>query len=166
MGTASGMMVEENLAIAARRGKKLSLRWGFRDESTKPLFEIADGSADCSQSRLYSLFAIRCRCDGRGGNRPNIQWVQCGKRFLWVDDLRRTGCRFPSNIRRRNKTGPAFGRRRYTGTSFSLRRLSPSHAGIRHSGNHLVQFGGRAKMHDFVRIIAVWLRAGTYEGSL
>ncbi len=32
MGTASGMMVEENLAIAARRGKKLSLRWGFRDE--------------------------------------------------------------------------------------------------------------------------------------
>jgi putative ABC transport system ATP-binding protein len=32
MGTASGMMVEENLAIAARRGRKLSLRWGFRDD--------------------------------------------------------------------------------------------------------------------------------------
>lgn len=32
MGTAAGMMIEENLAIASRRGKRLSLRWSSRKE--------------------------------------------------------------------------------------------------------------------------------------
>ena len=32
MGTAAGMMIEENLAIAARRGKTPSLRWSSRKE--------------------------------------------------------------------------------------------------------------------------------------
>ncbi|QDR81849.1 ABC transporter ATP-binding protein [Sporomusa termitida] len=32
LGTAADMMVEENLAIAARRGKKLGLRWSFRQD--------------------------------------------------------------------------------------------------------------------------------------
>ncbi len=32
LGTAAGMMVEENLALAARRGKPLGLRWGFRTD--------------------------------------------------------------------------------------------------------------------------------------
>lgn len=32
MGTAAGMMIEENLAIASRRGKSLSLRWSSRKE--------------------------------------------------------------------------------------------------------------------------------------
>ena len=32
MGTAAGMMIEENLAIAARRGQTPTLRWGSTDE--------------------------------------------------------------------------------------------------------------------------------------
>lgn len=32
LGTAADMMVEENLAIAARRGKRLGLRWSFRED--------------------------------------------------------------------------------------------------------------------------------------
>ncbi len=59
MGTASGMMVEENLAIAARRGKKLSLRWGFRDEEfiefKQKLANLNLGLEDRMKSRMGTL---------------------------------------------------------------------------------------------------------------
>ena len=59
MGTASGMMVEENLAIAARRGQKLSLRWGFRDdefvEFKERLANLNLGLEDRMKSRMVTL---------------------------------------------------------------------------------------------------------------
>jgi putative ABC transport system ATP-binding protein len=59
MGTASGMMVEENLAIAARRGKKLSLRWGFRDEEfiefKQKIANLNLGLEDRMKSRMGTL---------------------------------------------------------------------------------------------------------------
>jgi len=59
MGTASEMMVEENLAIAARRGQKLSLRWGFRDdefiEFKEKLANLNLGLEDRMKSRMATL---------------------------------------------------------------------------------------------------------------
>jgi len=59
LGTASGMMVEENLAIAARRGQKLSLRWGFRDaefiEFKEKLANLNLGLEDRLESRMGTL---------------------------------------------------------------------------------------------------------------
>jgi putative ABC transport system ATP-binding protein len=59
LGTAAGMMVEENLAIAARRGKKLSLRWGFRDdefdEFKKKLAHLNLGLEDRMKNRMGTL---------------------------------------------------------------------------------------------------------------
>ena len=59
MGTASGMMVEENLAIAARRGQKLSFRWGFRDdeyiEFKERLENLNLGLEDRMKSRMVTL---------------------------------------------------------------------------------------------------------------
>jgi len=59
LGTAAGMMVEENLAIAARRGKKLGLRWGFRDdefdEFKKKLAHLNLGLEDRMKNRMGTL---------------------------------------------------------------------------------------------------------------
>lgn len=40
MGTAAGMMIEENLAIASRRGKIPTLRWGSRKEDHQQFIEM------------------------------------------------------------------------------------------------------------------------------
>lgn len=40
MGTAAGMMIEENLAIAARRGKTPGLSWSFTDEQHEYFHEL------------------------------------------------------------------------------------------------------------------------------
>lgn len=59
LGTAAGMMVEENLALAARRGKKLGLRWGFRkDESIEFKQKLASldlGLEDQLKTRIGTL---------------------------------------------------------------------------------------------------------------
>ncbi|EGO62045.1 ABC transporter ATP-binding protein [Acetonema longum] len=59
LGTASGMMVEENLAMAARRGQKLQLRWGFRDdefaEFKEKLAKLDLGLEDRLKSRMGTL---------------------------------------------------------------------------------------------------------------
>ena len=52
-------MVEENLAIAARRGRKLTLRWGFRDEEfiefKERLANLNLGLEDRMKSRMVTL---------------------------------------------------------------------------------------------------------------
>ncbi len=40
MGTAAGMMIEENLALAARRGKTPGLSWSFNDEQHEHFYEM------------------------------------------------------------------------------------------------------------------------------
>ena len=40
MGTAAGMMIEENLAIAERRGRTPSLRWGSSEEKRQEYREL------------------------------------------------------------------------------------------------------------------------------
>lgn len=59
LGTAAGMMVEENLAMAARRGQKLHLRWGFRDdefvEFKEKLAKLDLGLEDRLKSRMGAL---------------------------------------------------------------------------------------------------------------
>lgn len=40
LGTAAGMMIEENLALAARRGKTPSLSWSFNDEQHEHFYEM------------------------------------------------------------------------------------------------------------------------------
>jgi len=67
LGTAGGMMVEENLAIAARRGKRLGLRWSFRDdefaEFKEKLVNLNLGLEDRLKSRMGTL---------SGGQRQSI----------------------------------------------------------------------------------------------
>ncbi len=46
MGTAAGMMIEENLAIAARRGKTPGLKWGLDSDNQL-------GSANCCRSWIW-----------------------------------------------------------------------------------------------------------------
>lgn len=59
LGTAAGMMVEENLALAARRGKKLGLRWAFRDdeflEFKEKLASLDLGLEDQLKTRIGAL---------------------------------------------------------------------------------------------------------------
>nr|WP_092072846.1 ATP-binding cassette domain-containing protein [Dendrosporobacter quercicolus]NSL48866.1 ATP-binding cassette domain-containing protein [Dendrosporobacter quercicolus DSM 1736]SDM50649.1 putative ABC transport system ATP-binding protein [Dendrosporobacter quercicolus] len=59
LGTAADMMVEENLAIAARRGKKLSLRWSFSEadfgEFKAKLTKLALGLEDRLKNRIGTL---------------------------------------------------------------------------------------------------------------
>ena len=59
MGTAAGMMVEENLAIASRRGQRLGLSWGFRDnefnEFKDKLANLNLGLEDRMKSRIGTL---------------------------------------------------------------------------------------------------------------
>lgn len=59
LGTAAGMMVEENLALAARRGKRLSLRWGFRNnefsEFKQKLAGLGLGLEDRMKNRIGTL---------------------------------------------------------------------------------------------------------------
>lgn len=43
MGTAPTMQVEENLALAARRGQKRTLRWGVKAEEKKQYYELLKG---------------------------------------------------------------------------------------------------------------------------
>lgn len=40
LGTAAGMMIEENLAIASRRGKTPGLSWGFSDEEHERFYKL------------------------------------------------------------------------------------------------------------------------------
>lgn len=40
LGTAAGMMIEENLALAARRGKAPGLSWSFNDEQHEHFYEM------------------------------------------------------------------------------------------------------------------------------
>lgn len=40
LGTAAGMMIEENLALAARRGKTPGLSWSFNDEQHEHFYEM------------------------------------------------------------------------------------------------------------------------------
>lgn len=40
LGTAAGMMIEENLALAARRGKTPGLSWSFNDEQHEYFYEM------------------------------------------------------------------------------------------------------------------------------
>lgn len=40
LGTAAGMMIEENLALAARRGKTPGLSWSFNDEQYEHFYEM------------------------------------------------------------------------------------------------------------------------------
>lgn len=40
MGTAAGMMIQENLAIAARRGKTFGLRWSLRNDEKAGFIEM------------------------------------------------------------------------------------------------------------------------------
>ncbi len=40
LGTAAGMMIEENLALAARRGKTPGLSWSFNDEQHERFYEL------------------------------------------------------------------------------------------------------------------------------
>ncbi len=40
LGTAAGMMIEENLALAARRGKTPGLAWSFNDEQHERFYEL------------------------------------------------------------------------------------------------------------------------------
>ncbi len=40
MGTASDMSIQENLALAARRGKKRGLKWGVTKEETKDYYDV------------------------------------------------------------------------------------------------------------------------------
>jgi len=59
MGAAAGMMVEENLALAARRGKRLGLRWAFRDdefiEFKEKLASLNLGLEDQLKNRIGNL---------------------------------------------------------------------------------------------------------------
>lgn len=59
LGTATGMMVEENLALAARRGKSLGLGWSFReDEFAEFQVKLAGldlGLEDRLKSRMGTL---------------------------------------------------------------------------------------------------------------
>lgn len=76
MGTAAGMMIEENLAIAARRGKTPGLKWGLDSDNqtwfsellqTQDLANLAD-RADLVQvarrRRIGFEFALRGQEDG------------------------------------------------------------------------------------------------------
>lgn len=59
MGTAANMQIDENLAIAARRGKKHTLRWGVtakeREEYKKLLHELDLGLEDRLTSKVGLL---------------------------------------------------------------------------------------------------------------
>ncbi|CUH97526.1 hypothetical protein P22_3657 [Propionispora sp. 2/2-37] len=59
LGTAADMMVEENLAIAARRGKKLGLRWSFHEdeftEFREKLARLDLGLQDRLKNRIGTL---------------------------------------------------------------------------------------------------------------
>ncbi|MDU4960143.1 MAG: ABC transporter ATP-binding protein [Sporomusaceae bacterium] len=59
LGTAADMMVEENLAIAARRGKSLGLRWSFREnefaEFKTKLAKLDLGLEDRLKNRIGTL---------------------------------------------------------------------------------------------------------------
>lgn len=45
MGTAAGMMIEENLAIAARRGRRPTLRWSSSSKDASTSANSSQGSS-------------------------------------------------------------------------------------------------------------------------
>ena len=59
MGTAAGMMIEENLAIAARRGKVPSLRWSARKSDRQHLKELLSSLNLGLEDRLESKVGLR-----------------------------------------------------------------------------------------------------------
>lgn len=84
LGTAADMMVEENLALAARRGKQLSLRWGFRDDEFKnfqeKLASLNLGLEDRLKNRIGTL---------SGGQRQAITVLMatmCKPKLLLLDE--------------------------------------------------------------------------------
>lgn len=58
MGTAAGMMIEENLAIASRRGKRLSLRWSSRKEDQERFISLLKELDLGLESRLTSKVGL------------------------------------------------------------------------------------------------------------
>lgn len=58
MGTAAGMMIEENLAIASRRGKSLSLRWSSSQKDRQYFTELLQGLDLGLENRLTSKVGL------------------------------------------------------------------------------------------------------------
>ena len=58
MGTAAGMMIEENLAIAARRGKTPTLRWNLKAEERDKYRELLSGLELGLEDRLESRVGL------------------------------------------------------------------------------------------------------------
>ena len=58
MGTAAGMMIEENLAIAARRGKVPSLRWSARKSDRQHFKELLSSLNLGLEDRLESMVGL------------------------------------------------------------------------------------------------------------
>ena len=58
MGTAAGMMIEENLAIAARRGKTPTLRWSLKTEERDKYRELLSGLELGLEDRLESRVGL------------------------------------------------------------------------------------------------------------
>ena len=58
MGTAAGMMIEENLAIAARRGKIPSLRWSARKSDRQHFKELLSSLNLGLEDRLESKVGL------------------------------------------------------------------------------------------------------------
>ena len=58
MGTAAGMMIEENLAIAARRGKVPSLRWSARKSDRQHFKELLSSLNLGLEDRLESKVGL------------------------------------------------------------------------------------------------------------
>ena len=58
MGTAAGMMIEENLAIAARRGKAPTLKWSSSADSRQQFRELLQGLNLGLEDRLESKVGL------------------------------------------------------------------------------------------------------------
>lgn len=58
LGTAAGMMIEENMAIASRRGKMLTLRWSARKEDREHFKELLKGLDLGLEDRLTSKVGL------------------------------------------------------------------------------------------------------------
>lgn len=58
LGTAAGMMIEENLAIASRRGKMLTLRWSARKDDKERFKELLKGLDLGLENRLTSKVGL------------------------------------------------------------------------------------------------------------
>ena len=58
MGTAAGMMIEENLAIAARRGRRPTLRWSSSSKDREHFRELLAGLKLGLEDRLESKVGL------------------------------------------------------------------------------------------------------------